>query len=193
MGCWQSDIHYRDNFTTSAENINIKHDVNDFIHVNHFDFNHFDFNHINLDHFDVHIVNFNFVFNLVDYCLNLHLNWLNNNYQLIHNHEYCNRNKAKARRIAARELLLSSTTTAASSPPTTAKGISTPDLKMDRSSMMFTNNPSTEYFPSAQSIPLVSNHHSHTPSTSSQATTEQGSSRENMTRANTDDQTARFV
>ncbi|KAJ5742434.1 uncharacterized protein N7511_011453 [Penicillium nucicola] len=99
---------------------------------------------------------------------------------------HCARNRAKSRRIAARELLESSASTAALL-PTTMKGRSTPEADSVRSSMMFTNQPQAGYFPSTQSVRSASNHHSHTHSTASQLTAEQASTGEPSSRPQTRD------
>ncbi|CAG8125696.1 unnamed protein product [Penicillium olsonii] len=106
---------------------------------------------------------------------------------------YCVREKAKRRRIAARELLRSGASIPMDTPPGTSKGSLTAEPKLDRSSMMFTNHPSTEYFPTAQSEPLVSNYHSHTPSADSQNLTEQSSTRAYSRRADADEHTMGMV
>ncbi|KAJ9484197.1 hypothetical protein VN97_g9188 [Penicillium thymicola] len=83
---------------------------------------------------------------------------------------YCLRDKAKARRIAARKELEASLSYS-KIPLVATKHNSATDLEVNRSSMMFTNKPDTEYFP-AQDAPLVPSHHSHshTTSTTSQTT-----------------------
>ena len=88
---------------------------------------------------------------------------------------HCARDRAKARRIAARELLKSGSSYSLI-PPTAAKGSFTPEVKMDRSSTMFTNNPQADYFPTPRSTPSVSNYHNHTPSATLRATEEHASS-----------------
>ncbi|CAI7586558.1 unnamed protein product [Penicillium crustosum] len=103
---------------------------------------------------------------------------------------YCLRNKARARRIAARKELEASPSYS-KIPLVAAKHNSATDLELNRSSMMFTNKPETEYFP-AQDAPSVSNHHSHShshaTSTTSQTTAGQSSTREHMPRAYSNDQ-----
>ncbi|KAJ5209352.1 hypothetical protein N7449_003731 [Penicillium cf. viridicatum] len=101
---------------------------------------------------------------------------------------YCLRNKAKARRIAARKELEASPSYS-KIPLVAAKHNSATDLELNRSSMMFTNKPETEYFP-AQGPPSGPNYqsHSHTASTTSQTTTDQSSTREHMPRAYSNDQ-----
>ncbi|KAJ5508136.1 hypothetical protein N7527_010279 [Penicillium freii] len=101
---------------------------------------------------------------------------------------YCLRNKAKARRIAARKELEASLSDS-KIPLVAAKHNSATDLKLNRSSMMFTNKPETEYLPT-QDAPSVPNHHSHshTSSTTSQTTAGQPSTREHMPRAYSNDQ-----
>ncbi|KAJ6188100.1 hypothetical protein N7519_003008 [Penicillium mononematosum] len=84
---------------------------------------------------------------------------------------YCVRDRARARRIAARKELESSSSDS-KIPLVAAKDKAIADIEVNRSSMMFTNQPQTEYFP-ARSIPSVSNHHSHTTSATSQTATSQ--------------------
>ncbi|CAI7567184.1 unnamed protein product [Penicillium palitans] len=103
---------------------------------------------------------------------------------------YCLRNKAKARRIAARKELEASPSYS-KIPLVAAKHNSATDLELNRSSMMFTNKPETEYFPAqdAQSVPNHHSHsHSHATSTTSQTTAGQSSTREHMPRAYSNDQ-----
>ncbi|OQD71111.1 hypothetical protein PENPOL_c001G06497 [Penicillium polonicum] len=101
---------------------------------------------------------------------------------------YCLRNKARARRIAARKELEASLSDS-KIPLVAAKHNSATDLELNRSSMMFTNKPETEYLPT-QDAPSVPNHHSHshTTSTTSQTTAGQSSTREHMPRAYSNDQ-----
>ncbi|KAJ6049174.1 hypothetical protein N7499_003988 [Penicillium canescens] len=99
---------------------------------------------------------------------------------------HCARDRAKARRIAARELLESNASYSAI-PPAASKGISTPEVNSVRSSMMFTNKPQTSYFPSTRSVPSVSNYHSHTPSVASQLTADRMSTGEQTSRPQTSD------
>ncbi|KAK4871036.1 hypothetical protein LT330_000273 [Penicillium expansum] len=101
---------------------------------------------------------------------------------------YCLRNKARARRIAARKELESSQSYS-KIPLVAAKHNSATDLELNRSSMMFTNKPDTEYFP-ARSDPSVSNYHghSHNTSTTSQTTAGQSSTRSQTPRAYSNEQ-----
>ncbi|KAJ5316525.1 hypothetical protein N7508_001033 [Penicillium antarcticum] len=99
---------------------------------------------------------------------------------------HCARNRARSRRIAARELLESSASTSALL-PATSKGVSTPDVNSVRSSMMFTNQPQTGYFPSTQSVHSASNYHSHAHSTTSETTAEHVSTGEPTSRPHTSD------
>lgn len=82
---------------------------------------------------------------------------------------YCARDRARARRIAARKELESSSS-GSKIPLVAAKDNAIADLEVNRSSMMFTNQPQTEYFPTRSTL-SVSNHHSHTTSAMSQTTT----------------------
>jgi hypothetical protein len=82
---------------------------------------------------------------------------------------YCARDRARARRIAARKELESSSSDS-KIPLVVAKNNAVADLEVNRSSTMFTNQPQSEYFP-VRSTPSLSNHHSHTTSAASQTTT----------------------
>ncbi|OQE29039.1 hypothetical protein PENFLA_c004G07956 [Penicillium flavigenum] len=101
---------------------------------------------------------------------------------------YCARDRARARRIAARKELESSSSDS-KIPLVAAKDNAIADLEVNRSSMMFTNQPQTEYFP-ARSTPSVSNHHSHTTSATSQTTT---STRDHASRAHINEQNTPLV
>jgi hypothetical protein len=106
---------------------------------------------------------------------------------------YCLRNKAKAKRIAARKELVASPSYS-KLPLVAAKHNSATDFELNRSSMMFNNKPETDYFP-AQGAPSVPEYqsHSHTTSTTSQTTAGQSSTREHMPRAYSNDQHAPLV
>lgn len=101
---------------------------------------------------------------------------------------YCMRQRAKTRRIAARKLLHSNPSYS-KLPLVTTKGKSTTNVEVDRSSMMFTSQPETEYFP-ARSAPSLSNYHSHTTSTTSRTT---ASTRDYRPQAHTNEQTTPSV
>ncbi|KAJ5978430.1 hypothetical protein N7501_001772 [Penicillium viridicatum] len=101
---------------------------------------------------------------------------------------YCLRNKAKARRIAARKELEASLSES-KVPLVAAKHNSATDLELNRSSMMFTNKAETEYLPTQDASSVPNHHsHSHTSSTTSQTTAGQSSTREHMPRAYSNDQ-----
>ncbi|KAJ5486780.1 hypothetical protein N7530_001080 [Penicillium desertorum] len=101
---------------------------------------------------------------------------------------YCARDRARARRIAARKELASSSSDS-KTPLVAVKDKAIADLEVNRSSMMFTNHPQTEYFP-VRSAPSVSNHHSHTTSATSQTTT---STRDHASRAHINEQNTPLV
>ncbi|CAI7571147.1 unnamed protein product [Penicillium glandicola] len=77
---------------------------------------------------------------------------------------YCASDRARERRIEARKAL--DATPSYSKIPLVAKS---PDFETKRSSMMFTNNPQTDYFPARSTTPSASNHN-HTYSATSHTT-----------------------
>ncbi|KAJ5399449.1 hypothetical protein N7465_009938 [Penicillium sp. CMV-2018d] len=101
---------------------------------------------------------------------------------------YCLRNKAKARRIAARKEMEASLSDS-KIPLVAAKHNSATDIELNRSSIMFTNKPEMEYLPTQDTTSVPNHHsHSHTSSATSQTTAGQSSTREHMPRAYSNDQ-----